>query len=298
MEDNLLPKYPPTQKKKSGIRMLLSLLLYLGIGWLIFPNSMMLLAITSIVFVHEMGHLIAMRVFGYKDTSVLFIPFLGGLATGSKREISQYQSAIVILAGPLPGILAGSILLFSGSFSPEINWYGTVIILLNGLNLLPIYPLDGGQLLNRVFLDEEGWLSRLFLLLSSLLLAIVAIHFKLYPLLLFPILFLWQLRPDKLGAILEKEITARGINTDLDYEQLPDEDYWKLRSILIEFHPMCKNISPARDRYDDNEERVQQLVQSLLHRQLLQDLSGWGKLVIGIIWGIALLLTLQYAILN
>ena len=30
---------------------------------------------------HELGHLLAMRWFGYRDTSVMFIPFLGALAT-------------------------------------------------------------------------------------------------------------------------------------------------------------------------------------------------------------------------
>ena len=36
---------------------------------------------------------------------------LGAYASGTKREVSQKQSAIILLAGPLPGIIAGILLL-------------------------------------------------------------------------------------------------------------------------------------------------------------------------------------------
>ena len=108
MEKVVLPKFPSHPQKNNWFNFLLSLLAYIGIGFLLFPNGIIILILTLIVSVHETGHLVAMRTYHYKDTGIFFIPLLGGLAKGTKREISQKESAIVLLAGPLPGILIGS----------------------------------------------------------------------------------------------------------------------------------------------------------------------------------------------
>lgn len=291
MEAALLPKFPPRTQKTNWLNLLISLLAYIAIGLFVFPNSTVILTLTLIVLFHEAGHLLAMRAYHYKDTGIFFIPLLGGLATGTKREISQKQSAIILLAGPIPGILLGTLLLFVSHTNLEIAWAGKLLVLLNGLNLLPVYPLDGGQLFNRIFLQEEGWLSRIFKLASALFLAI---HFKLYLLLLFPLLQFWQLRPDKTGDAIQEAAREENINTDLDYHELSDENYWKLRSILIRIHPACKGISPQTDQYSENEQKIQILIESLLDRNLIQDLSFWGKLLIGIIWSLAIFLFVYY----
>ena len=57
--------------------------------------------------IHELGHFFAMKYFHYKDLGIFFIPLLGAYVSGSKREVSQKQSAIILLAGPLPGIIIG-----------------------------------------------------------------------------------------------------------------------------------------------------------------------------------------------
>ena len=294
MDKVVLPKFPPRPNKNNWFNFLISLLAYIGIGYLLFPNGVMILFLTFLVFVHEAGHLVAMRAFRYKDTGIFFIPLLGGLAKGTKREISQKESAIVLLAGPLPGILIGTALLLTNSVSTEMAWAGKLLVILNGLNLLPIYPLDGGQLFNRIYLQEEGPLSRFFKIASALFLAIVAIHYKLYLLLYFPLLQLWQLRPDKIGVALEKAASEENINTNIDYQELPDEDYWKLRSILLRLHPACKGISSQTDQYDENEQRVQILVESILDRMLIQDLTITGKLWIGFVWAVSLALSIYF----
>jgi hypothetical protein len=66
---------------------------------------------------------------------------------------------------------------------------------------------------------------------------------------------------------------------------LPDEDYWKIRNILIEEHPSFKNVAPAPPyEYDANEEKIMTTIQSLLHRHLIQDVSIGGKILILAIW--------------
>lgn len=218
---------------------------------------------------------------------------------GTKREVSQLQSAVILLAGPLPGILIGIICYYLNLYNPDISPFGLdleqvskLFLLLNLINLFPIYPLDGGQLLNRVFLDEESIWSKLFIFLSIGFLAWFAWSMydssgnKMYFLLLFfPIMILLRTFGDsKLGAI-EKKVEDAGINADTEYEELPDEDYWKIRNILIAEHASFKDIPPAPPyTYSEKEDKIMATIQSLLHRHLIQDVSIAGKLLIFLIW--------------
>ena len=53
----------------------------------------------AVLFFHEGGHLLAMKLFGYRDTSVLFVPFLGALATAHKDDATLTQKFWISLAG-------------------------------------------------------------------------------------------------------------------------------------------------------------------------------------------------------
>ena len=161
------PPKPELENKKGNvwIRSAVSLALYLLIGYYFFSaNWALLLILTGIVIFHELGHFLAMKLFHYKELGIFFIPLLGAYASGTKREVSQTQSAIILLAGPLPGIIIGIILfiLTKHQFAELaysdyrlLTETSALLIFLNILNLLPIYPLDGGQLLNRLFLDVQ-----------------------------------------------------------------------------------------------------------------------------------------------
>jgi stage IV sporulation protein FB len=295
-----LTSYPPKFKKPDKqtniwLRSILSLTLYLILGFYIFPSYKILLLITAIVMIHELGHFFAMKFFRYNDLGIFFIPLLGAYVSGTKREISQKQSAIILLAGPLPGIVFGIILYLFWQKNPELAIAGIPFytislsfIILNLINLIPVYPLDGGQLLNRVFLNEESIVSKGFVFLSILFLiwiALFGMSKPFYPLLIFPGMMLLRLFGEKKITNIEKRIETEGINTDLEYEQLPDEDYWKIRNIIIEEHPSFKDVEPAPPyEYSHKEEKIMTTIQNLLHRHLIQDVSIAGKLLILLIW--------------
>ena len=102
-------------------------------------------------------------------------------------------------------------------------------------------------------------------------------------------MMLLRLRPDRKLDITEKRIEQEGINADTSYEDLPDEDYWKMRNILIEEHSSFKDIPKAPPyEYSHREEKVMTTIQSLLHRHIIQDLSIAGKIFIFLIWLAAL----------
>ena len=161
-----------------------------------------------------------------------------------------------------------------------------LLIFLNVLNLLPIYPLDGGQLLNRLFLDESKIIGKVFVILSALALGYFAITIQFYPLLVFPAMMLFRLRTDSKFDELTRKVEESGINLEKTYEEISDENYWKIRNILIENnYATLRNVDPAPPyEYSANEDKVVTAIENLLQRTIVQDLSWAGKLLIILIW--------------
>jgi Zn-dependent protease len=296
----IYPPKPQLEDKKGNvwIRSLVSLALYLVIGYYFFrADWVLLLILTAIVIFHELGHFLAMKMYHYTDLGIFFIPLLGAYASGTKREISQKQSAIILLAGPMPGIILGVILFLILKQFGEMP-YGTydhlrktagLLLFLNVLNLLPIYPLDGGQLLNRLFLDESKVVGKIFVILSAAALtwlALFGLGRPFYPLLVFPAMMLLRLRADRKYDQLTKKIEEQGINLEKTYEELSDEEYWKIRNIVIENnHSALRTVNPAPPyEYAVNEDKVVAAVENVLQRTIIQDLSWAGKLLIILTW--------------
>lgn len=239
-----------------------------------------------------MGHFLAMKYFRYSDLGIFFIPLLGAYVSGSKREVSQKQSAIILLAGPLPGIILGIVFYLldensSGLYLFDISFsrIALLMIILNLINLFPVYPLDGGQLLNRIFLNEESVWGKVFIFLSSAVMCWLAFKLPFYALLIFPALMLLRLFSDSKLNNVEKIIEANGINMDQSYEELPDKDYWNIRNILIEEHPSYKDLPTAPPyEFSIREDKIMTTIQSMLHRHVIQDVSVAGKFFILLIW--------------
>jgi stage IV sporulation protein FB len=288
-----VPKFTKREETTNAwLRSIVSLAVYLILGYTIFHSLPMLLLITAIIVFHELGHFFAMKFFKYKDLGIFFIPLLGAYVSGSKREVSQKESAVILLAGPLPGIIVGIICYLLSDryplFSIEgISLYQTsfLFIILNLINLLPVYPLDGGQLLNRVFLDEDSKLSTVFVFLSAALMCWLAWKLKFWVLLVFPFMMLIRMRTDSRYNSVEKRLEEENINADIAYEDLPDEDYWKIRNILIQQHPSFRDIPLAPPyEYHEKEEKIMTAIQGLLHRHLIQDASWLIKSLVIIVW--------------
>jgi Zn-dependent protease len=121
-------------------------------------NVLEYLALFLIVLVHEFGHQLACRQVGGQTNDIVLWP-MGGVAYVSppQRPGAQLWS---IVAGPLVNVVLIPILFVLVSVSSHLGWYDTnpnayelvhIIWEINiGLlifNLMPIYPLDGGQIL-------------------------------------------------------------------------------------------------------------------------------------------------------
>jgi Zn-dependent protease len=293
-----IPK-PELEEPKSSryvwLKSLGSLGFFLVIGYFFFRRYSgdsysaiaMVIVLTGVVVFHELGHFLAMKIYKYRELGMFFIPLLGAYVSGKKQEVSQKQSAIILLAGPVPGVFLGIILHFL-SIHFELDFLNTVawiLIYLNVLNLLPVYPLDGGQLLHRLFLDDYNVLGKIFVILSVVLMSWVAISSGYLFLLLFPFMMISKMIGDLQHERIEKKIEAEGIDLMKSYEELTADEYWKIRNAVIKHYPQFKDVNPSPPyEISTKEDQIITTIQGLLQRSLIQDLSLTGKFLILVTW--------------
>lgn len=128
--------------------LVLSLLALLSFWYLWGWREALLIAL--IVLLHELGHAAAMWMVGISVQGVYLIPFFGGAAVPKTAYRSLSQRGFIALMGPgfslIPTLgLAGLYYTTGDTWALHAAF---LFALINGSNLLPIYPLDGGLVLN------------------------------------------------------------------------------------------------------------------------------------------------------
>jgi Zn-dependent protease len=108
----------------------------------------------AVIAVHELGHAVAMRLCGVEVRGFLFVPLLGAVTLPEHAFSSRWDEARVMLAGPVSGLpAAGLLVLLLGTDPPDGPWATAAAIALfaalavNLFNLIPLRPLDGGNVL-------------------------------------------------------------------------------------------------------------------------------------------------------
>jgi Zn-dependent protease len=115
---------------------------------IVFPWQLAVALVVQL-FVHEYGHVHAMRRTGMRVRGMYFIPFLGAVAVSEDAFTSRRQQAYVALSGPLWGsaiaLVPVALWLWTGKpvFASIAAWWA----LINLFNLIPVSPLDGGRVL-------------------------------------------------------------------------------------------------------------------------------------------------------
>lgn len=101
--------------------------------------------ISSLIIIHELGHFLTAKALNVEVDKIYLYP-LGGISKFFLPLNSSYIKELIILfAGPIAQSIAkSSLLIIFPRYSEIINTYHYGILI---FNLLPIYPLDGGKLL-------------------------------------------------------------------------------------------------------------------------------------------------------
>ena len=164
-------------------------------------------------FIHELGHMMAGLILGFKPYSLEIMPF--GLAISFKAKAENYnkkikkgtmltlKKIIIALAGPLTNIIL--IIIFTTckftflNIQKELLVYSNILIAI--FNLLPIYPLDGGRIISgilHIFIGRKksnvytNTISNICIIMLTAMSSIAILYFKNISILLI-LAYLWYL---------------------------------------------------------------------------------------------------------
>ena len=229
--------------------LLITIFLFLGSG-LISNPILDIIIIIFVIIIHELGHLIAMKAYGYKDVKMFFIPFFGAAVSGKNENISSSKKAIISLAGPVPGITLGFILLITSFFlhSQFVYKLSVMFIYLNGLNLLPLFPFDGGRFMSEMFFIRNRYFEFIFKVIAVSIFIIAAIEFQDFILAFIGITLLFSIGTSYKLASLAKELKRdNDLLTEGSLIEQNNNVLNKIISSLINKFP-----NPKGEHYYDN----------------------------------------------
>jgi Zn-dependent protease len=128
------------------LQTILSMLLFFGIYWNIWGWKFALGFVLSI-YIHEMGHVVALNRYGIKATAPVFIPFVGAIIRVKQILTNSREDARVGLAGPIWGLGAAvtAFLLFQVTNDEIFKAIAQIGAWINLFNLMPVWQLDGGR---------------------------------------------------------------------------------------------------------------------------------------------------------
>lgn len=284
--------YPPKpelvehQPKSSLSLTIFSMVMFVLAFVLIFDDSLnFILYLLVVLLFHELGHFAMMKLFGYENVRMLFVPLMGAFVQGKKNEFSQKQSFIVTVMGPLPGVLVGAILMWYGNVL-HLDWLvelSSLFLLLNLINLLPLDPLDGGQLFKLYVRSHYELFLMIFALISSL--AIIGIGFWLgsYLIMIFGFFMAFRVRALQKQFAMHKELKEDEINIATSYKLLSNKDFVKIREVVLTHTPQLRRFIdevPA----DESDPIIASQVNNVLITPIKKDASFLFKLIILILW--------------
>lgn len=164
--------------------------------------------------IHELGHLLCGLLLGFKPESISIIPF--GFNLGFKVKCDDYnikikkgsrltvKKILIALAGPLTNLFCILILFIIQNVTTSINVYqfqnaiyANILIIL--FNLIPIYPLDGGRIMQgliHIFIGlKESYsyikiVTNINIILLTVIASILILYYKNIAILLV-IIYLW-----------------------------------------------------------------------------------------------------------
>jgi stage IV sporulation protein FB len=134
---------------------LMPLLLFTGLG------AEYLVAFASIT-VHELGHVAAARIRGYRLERISFTPI--GLSIAIHEEgLSRLDSLLIFSAGPAVNLLIAALsygaagLLHPATGALDFFFYSNICLAV--FNLMPAMPLDGGRILRELLAARIGYMA-------------------------------------------------------------------------------------------------------------------------------------------
>ncbi|KJC42404.1 membrane protein [Bradyrhizobium sp. LTSP885] len=160
--------------------LLLSAVAFLSFCYLLGWKLGLLLAV--VIVLHEAGHAAAMLMMGVGVRGIYLIPFFGGVAVPKTAYRTEGRLGFIAVMGPCLSLIPtlGLLAIYQATGQIHAAQAAEMFAVINAANLLPIYPLDGGLILNALIGSVNrrsaliaGWIG----ILAGLSLAIYAQSF-------------------------------------------------------------------------------------------------------------------------
>ena len=128
------------------LKFLLSFFAFFGVYWALF-GAKFGIGFAALILIHEMGHYIDVRRRGLPADMPVFLPGLGAYVRWQAIGVPLETRAEISLAGPLAGFLVAvaCAVLWWQTGNPLWAALARAGAVLNLLNLIPVWMLDGGQ---------------------------------------------------------------------------------------------------------------------------------------------------------
>jgi Zn-dependent protease len=150
------------------LKFLLSLGAFVAFYWALF-GARFGIGFAILILVHEMGHFIEIKRRGLPAEMPVFLPGLGAYVRWTALGVPMQTRAFVSLAGPMAGCLGAAVCALIWMKTGDTLWIGlaSVSAMLNVLNLIPIWVLDGSQAIIALNKTERIVLSGTAVLLAA-----------------------------------------------------------------------------------------------------------------------------------
>lgn len=144
-------------------------------------------SIVAMLFVHEFGHITAMKKCGMKVKGIFFIPMVGAAAVSTDAFKTRRDEAYIAIMGPIYGIgfCLACVAIYQITGNPLWGAIAGVSAFINLFNLLPAEPLDGGRILKSCMISVNSKLGFVYVIITGMLL--------LYGAIVWEIMILWFL---------------------------------------------------------------------------------------------------------
>jgi Zn-dependent protease len=151
------------------LKFLLSLGSFVAFYWALY-GAKFGVGFAILILVHEMGHFVDIKRRGLPADMPVFLPGFGAYVRWSALGVSAQTRASVSLAGPLAGCIGAAVCALIWMQTGDSLWIGlaSASAMLNVLNLIPIWVLDGGQAVLVLDKTERIILSAAAVLLAAL----------------------------------------------------------------------------------------------------------------------------------
>jgi Zn-dependent protease len=271
------------KRQNALVRSLISLAIYGVLFYALFNQPVVYIAaILVVIIIHEMGHFLAMKLFDYSNVRIFILPLLGAFTSGKKQNVSQTQLSLIILAGPIPGIIIGFVLYFINKDlqNQTLTMLSNVFLVINLLNCLPFYPLDGGRLIETLFFKQNFAVRVAFGIISIMGLIILCILLQSPLMLVIPVFIGIELYNENKHQKIRDYLKQEHINYFTDYPELPDKDYWLIRDcLLFSFPKKYVSVKPGVYQYSIIEPILIKHITSILQVNLTYNLSTIKQII-------------------